>query len=404
MLALGPTANHKVTGLTLAERGRRVAVRAGIPADRVHVVRSAADLASARAAATTTATTPPAPLVVLDASDHVVAAQLIDPLRPADPGTRLAYRDGAYVSALRADGADATAVWDALTANLDDRTASIAATLAATAEKVPVNERARHPARTRDELRAADRWQFELVNKKLDSFLCVYFYRPLARPLTRLLLPTPITPNMITFVSAALSIVGCIIAAYPDWRSHVIGMGVLLAGGIIDCNDGEVARLRLEGSTLGGWLDAIGDDLARLALILAVGLHIAPRYPDLPISINAIIAIVIGATLLTLGLIYWYCIFVIKSSNNQDYTNVLGVGPGQKAATRSIGRIISDWGMQIVRRDFIDLAAFVLALVNLPEVIAVGLALGGIVGLIVVIPTHIKIVRSRAAARAAAGT
>jgi len=395
VLALGPSANHKVTGLTLAERGRRVAVRAGIPADRVHVVRSAADLASARAAATAAT----AALVVLDASDHVIAAQLIDPLRPGEPGTRLAYRDGAYVSALRADGADASAVWDALTANLDDRTASIAATLAATAEKVPVNERARHPARTRDELRAADRWQFELVNKKLDSFLCVYFYRPLARPLTRLLLPTPITPNMITFVSAALSIVGCIIAAYPDWRSHVIGMGVLLAGGIIDCNDGEVARLRLEGSTLGGWLDAIGDDLARLALILAVGLHIAPRYPDLPISINAIMAIVLGATLLTLGLIYWYCIFVIKSSNNQDYTNVLGVGPGQKSATRSIGRIISDWGMQIVRRDFIDLAAFVLALVNLPEVIAVGLALGGIVGLIVVIPTHIKIVRSRAVAR-----
>ncbi|MBK9030318.1 MAG: CDP-alcohol phosphatidyltransferase family protein [Myxococcales bacterium] len=395
VLALGPAADNYVTGLTLAERGRRVAVRAGVPADRVHVVRAAADLARARAAAAD------APLVVLDASDHVVAAQLIDPLRLTEPGTRLAYRAGAYVSALRADGAEATAVWDALTADLDDRGVTIATTLAATAEQVEVNDRARHPGRTKDDLRGADAWQWELVNKKLDSFLTVYFYRVISKPLTRMFLRTPLSPNMITVLSTALSIVGCVIGTRADWQSHVIGMAMLVAGGIIDCNDGEVARLRLEGSTLGGWLDAIGDDMSRLALILAVGMHIAPRYPDLPI--HAITGAVIGATLLTLGLIYWYCIFVIKSSNNQDYTNVLGIGPGQGETTqRSIGRVIADWASQIVRRDFIDAAALVLALVNLPEILAVGLAAGAVVTVIIVIPTHFKIVRMRREARAAA--
>ena len=36
-----------------------------------------------------------------------------------------------------------------------------------------------------------------------------------------------------------------------------------------------------------------------------------------------------GETVASLLLIYWYCIFVIHSSNNQEYGQALGVGPAQ---------------------------------------------------------------------------
>jgi phosphatidylglycerophosphate synthase len=233
-------------------------------------------------------------------------------------------------------------------------------------------------------------------------------FRPLARPLTRLLLPTRITPNQISIASIALSLVGCWIAAGPSYGAHVIGMLILFAGSVVDCNDGEVARLRLEGSTTGAWLDAIGDDLARLALLLGIGSHVGHLHPGLPIGWITAAALLMTVT--ALGLIYWYCIFVIKSSNNQDYTKLLGVGPGQGAgsgggaprSSRSLKKLVGDVLAEIARRDFMDPAALVFALVALPEVMYISLVLGGIISLAVVVPTHLKLVRSLRQARAGA--
>ena len=394
-IVIAPPSNDvKVTGLTLAERGRRVAIRAGVPAADVHLVTTPMDIPRARAAAAGKA------LLLLNASGHVVAAPLVEPLEPDQPGNRLAFDEaGTWAGALVCDADRAGDVWSALSGDPQSGDAALAQTWRAAGsaggvDTRTVGRRARCPARTPDEVRAADAWQFELVNKPLDSFLTVYFYRPLARPLTRVFLNTPFTPNQISIFSVILSLVGCFIAAGASYQAHVIGLALLVAGGIVDCNDGEVARLRLEGSTLGAWLDAIGDDLARLGMLTGIGLHVAHRHADLPIG--WLTGAALAMTLATLVLIYWYCIFVIQSSNNQDYTAALGVGPGQavEGDKRKWTRVAADWAAQIVRRDFMDIAVLVLALVDLPEIGFVGLVAGAAIGLGVVIPTHLKIVRA----------
>jgi phosphatidylglycerophosphate synthase len=370
-----------VTGLTLAERGRRVLQRAGVADPRIVTTRE--ELAAARAAAGD------APVLLVRATGQVVAAELVAPLRPGDSGTRVAIDAGGYAGALRAEGVHAAGLWVALAADLEAGDAKVAAGW----PTVEVGSRARHPAATPEEVRAADAWQFELIHKPLDSFLCRYLFRPLARPLTRFFLRTPITPNQITILSIVASLVGCWIAAGPTWSDHVLGLALLFLGGVLDANDGEVARLRLEGSPAGAWLDAIGDDLARIGLMLGVGLHVSQRWPDLPIAWVTGAATVM--TIAALALIYWYCIFVIKSSNNQDYTNLLGVGPGQGDANdRSLKKLLGDLGAQAARRDFIDPAALVFAVFGLPEIMFVGLTLGAMVTLGVVVPTHFKLVRS----------
>jgi hypothetical protein len=99
-------------------------------------------------------------------------------------------------------------------------------------------------------------------------------------------------------------------------------------------------------------------------------------------------------TVIGLLLIYWYCIFVINSSNNQDYTRALQIGPGVRAAgKRTIWQVASDWGAQIIRRDFIDLGVLALAIFHVSELSFVMLSLGAAVTLIVVVPTHLKIVK-----------
>jgi hypothetical protein len=67
---------------------------------------------------------------------------------------------------------------------------------------------------------------------------------------------------------------------------------------------------------------------------------------------------------------------------------------------RTLGAVVADAAAQIIRRDFIDLGVLALAIAHLPEIGFVLLSVGAVVTLAVVIPTHLKIVRSRRAARA----
>ncbi len=383
-----------ITGLTLAERARRVAGRAGFGVERLVLVRSADELRAARDRLT-------GPLLVLRAIDQVVAAPLLEVLEPDRPGTRYAVdpaRGDADAGALVVEGDRAGAVIDALIA--DFATGEVVARAAwADATAVAVARRARFPVPDQAAVKAATAWQWELVDKALDAPITRYFYRALARPLTRLFLHTPLSPNAISVISIVLSLVGCAIAAGASAHAHMLGMALLVAGGIVDCNDGEVARLRLETSPSGAWVDAIGDELARLALLLGLGSHVAYLHPSWhawPITGAAI-----AATLAAMAMIYWYCIFVIHSSNNQDYTKALQIGPGVRAAgKRTLGQVVSDLGAQIVRRDVIDLGVLILALVQWPEVGFVALAAGAVVTLAVVIPTHLKIVKNLRAERA----
>jgi phosphatidylglycerophosphate synthase len=400
-LVLAPATEREriITGLTLAERARRVAVRAGVPSGQVHTVRSADELRGV-ASRFKDGTR----LLVLRATEQLVAAPLVEPLLDKDSGSpRVAVDAAGYAGAMLVEGAQVPPIVTLLQDDFTSGDAKVAASWPGV-ERVQVGRRARFPVSTDADLRAADAWQFELVNKPLDSFLCVYVYRPVARPLTRLFLRSPLSPNAITILSTVLGLVGCAIAASPSRGAHIVGMALLLLGGIVDACDGEVARLRLESSTLGGYLDAMGDDLSRLGLLFAAGVHVGYLHPDLPITWLTWGALL--ATLVSMVPIYWYCILVLHSSNWQDYTLVLGVGPGIDAAPgqrRSLGRTLADWGTQIARRDFIDLAVLILALVHLPEVSFVGMALGSVIGLVVVIPAHFKIMRTRRAARRGAG-
>ena len=388
-LVLAPPAGDRriVTGLGLGERARRVAVRSGIVASDVVVVRSAEELRAARARLAGR------PLLLLRATDQVVAEPLVAALRPDEPGLRHAVDPAAedtYAGAWVADAGDAAALLDRLAADLagGDRPDGALA-----GEPIAIERRARFVVADRASVRAADAWQFELVDKPLDAPITRYFYRPLARPLTRLFLRSPLSPNAISVLSIVLSLVGCAIASAAAPSTHALGLALLVAGGIVDCNDGEVARLRLETSRAGAWLDAMGDDAARLALLLGLGSHVAalhPAWPVWPVTLAAVAMTIAG-----LGLIYWYCIFVIRSANNQDYTQVLGVGPGVRSGRRSPGQVVADWGAQIVRRDFIDLGVLALALVGWPEVGWIPLVVGSAVTLAIVIPTHLKIVRAR---------
>lgn len=93
-------------------------------------------------------------------------------------------------------------------------------------------------------------------------------HRPLARRVVQLLIPTPITPNQVTLLSALVGIAGGVaLAIGAHHRSWTLGAGLLLfASVVLDCCDGQLARARKISSTTGAILDGIADYAVGLTL------------------------------------------------------------------------------------------------------------------------------------------
>ncbi len=108
-----------------------------------------------------------------------------------------------------------------------------------------------------------------------DGYLDRVLHRRLSRPLTRVLLRTPLTPNAITVIGIGLGVAGGLLLGVPGGGALVAAVLLLVVSGVLDCSDGEVARLRFSESRLGHWLDVSGDTLVHLAVLAGIAARIA---------------------------------------------------------------------------------------------------------------------------------
>jgi hypothetical protein len=284
--------------------------------------------------------------------------------------------------------------------------------------RVPHGEIARHPIATPDERRAAHRLLYRILIKPQDNAITRLLYRPISSPLTRLLVWTPITPNQISYLVAAIVALGCWLTASVSTGRVIAGTAVILAAAYLDCCDGEVARLKLLSSRLGAWLDTIIDELSSVGYMAALGWHChlayGPRYlGDLGFD-PWLAGIVLGVV--TYGgamyCIYYNIIVGVGSANSQDYAGRFEVVPGgqpgsvrlRPAAAKPIAprrelpgwlAAIATYAPYVVRRDFISWAALGFVVLHGEAVLFAGLTLGGIVTFVIVALDHIQLRRLR---------
>ena len=401
----------KIAGLSAGERAIRVARRAG--ATRVLVIDRVRDqLAAWRGART-------CPLLVIRA-DQLVHPPLVTPLVAAPPADGLAIAvgaDGGYAGALLATGSRAGAVIAALGRGDGDAAIAEAATV-----RIAHGEIARHPIATAEERRAAHRLLYRILIKPQDNAITRYLYRPISFPLTRLLVWTPITPNQVSYVVAAIVVLGCWLTASASMNRVIAGTLVILAAAYLDCCDGEIARVKLLSSRLGAWLDTVVDELSSVGFMAALGWHchlaFGPRYfGDLGFD-PWLAGIALGVV--TYGgamyCIYYNLIVAVGSANSQDYAGSLEVVPGGQpssvrlrpvavrpeapraagggAASRVIA-VVATYAPYLVRRDFISWAAIGFAVLHWTHVLFALFTLGGLVTFVIVTIDHVKLRRLR---------
>jgi phosphatidylglycerophosphate synthase len=408
ILAGDPLANVKVAGLTARERAVRVARKVG--ATRVLVVdEDRGNIASWRGDRRV-------PLLVIRA-DQLVHTPLVQPLVDALPGDAIAVTvEGSppeYAGAFIATAERADAAVRALARGDSDRVIADAMDAAS----IPHGAIARHSLATPADRRAAHRLLYRILVKPQDNAITRYVYRPVSFPLTRLLAWTPITPNQISYVVAALVAIGCWVTAHESFDMAILGTAIVLAASYLDCCDGEIARIKLLSSRYGAWIDTVVDELSSVGYMIAIGwhchLHFGPSYfGNLGFDPwTATIALGVITYGVSMYCIYYNIIVGVGSANSQDYAGSFEVVPGDRpgsvrlrpAATQAIParelppllRFIATYAPYVVRRDFISWCALVFAVTHVTHVSFGMLSVGGVITVVIVVVDHVKLRRLR---------
>jgi phosphatidylserine synthase len=95
--------------------------------------------------------------------------------------------------------------------------------------------------------------------------------RPPAAVVVYLLRATPITPNQVTFLSAVVAAAACaMFVALPGHLWAIAAALVFEFSFVLDCADGQLARLRKRASPLGHLLDFLMDELKAMLLFGAI--------------------------------------------------------------------------------------------------------------------------------------
>jgi len=414
VLATDPLSGVRIAGLRVRERAVRVAKRVG--AERVFVL----DTEAARGELVAWRAGRDAPLLVIRA-DQLVHTPLVDALVAALPQNAVStvpenplvndLTAGTYAGAFLVGGGAADDVVAALARGETD--VAIVAKIS-DARRVPHGAIARAPIANAQQQRAAHRLLYRILVKPQDNAITRYLYRPVSMPLTRLLVWTPITPNQISYVVAALVAFGCWLTAHAEMELALLGTVVVLVASYIDCCDGEVARVKLLSSRFGAWIDTVVDELSSVGYMVALGWHCHLYYGRNyfgPIGFDPWLvasAISVVTYLWCIYCIYYNIIVAVGSANSQDYVGRFEVVPGKQpnsvrlapAAARAIAtkeplpqpfELLATYLPYIVRRDFISWSMVVFAAVHITDVAFATLVLGGLISFVILTIDHLKL-------------
>jgi phosphatidylglycerophosphate synthase len=105
---------------------------------------------------------------------------------------------------------------------------------------------------------SSDGWIDRYVNRKLSPWFSGRFLR------------VPLTPNQVTLIALAIGLLAAFCFARGGWLSGVVGALLLQWSAVIDCCDGEVARLRFLESTSGYYLDIVCDNIVHVAVFAGI--------------------------------------------------------------------------------------------------------------------------------------
>jgi len=165
--------------------------------------------------------------------------------------------------------------------------------------------------------------------------------RTISIAISRALIRTPITPNMMTSASMLIGIAGALMLISTSYAVCVAGALLGWFSAILDGCDGEIAKVKLLSSEWGAKYDLVADHVVNVLTFIAIPIHVHRVSPRLPLLIPGLV--LLGGVAMSMLVVWW---FLLRA-------------PSEKwnAAERFIGRIAS--------RDFVYVVLLLAALRHL---------------------------------------
>ena len=122
-------------------------------------------------------------------------------------------------------------------------------------------------------------YETSLKSIETENIVDLYFYRPIGFRIARMLRHTGITPNMITFISIFVGAgAGWLFYFTNNFIYTLLGILLLVFANILDCVDGQLARLTGIKSEIGRILDGIAGDIWFTVIYVALALRLTHLY------------------------------------------------------------------------------------------------------------------------------
>jgi phosphatidylglycerophosphate synthase len=160
----------------------------------------------------------------------------------------------------------------------------------------------------KDSRQKAENLLFSNVKKSTSGWISKNINTKVSIPISRLLIHTPLTPNML---SVLIGVVGILCGFFYIMGHPILGGVFLELSTILDGCDGEVARVKLMESKRGQWIDTISDQITFLSFVAGVpiGFYRIAKSP---------LAIVLGGINLLIFLFFlvWSFYFLASYANS----------------------------------------------------------------------------------------
>ncbi len=151
---------------------------------------------------------------------------------------------------------------------------------------------------------------FEACRKPVDGIVSRNLNRHVSLFISRRIVGLPLTPNQISVITLAIGLLAAWFVSRGGYRDVLIGAFLLQWNSILDGVDGELARVRHQGSKLGQWIDTVSDDLTNIVFWTCLGIgarsipiwgHILFGCGLVAAASNALVAIIYYVELVRIG-------------------------------------------------------------------------------------------------------
>lgn len=129
-----------------------------------------------------------------------------------------------------------------------------------------------------------------LKHIEVEEILDLYFFRFLGYGIVKLIAWSNVTPNQVTYIGMLFGVLSANFFATGTQSALLTAAMMLLVANVMDCADGQLARLKKNGTYMGSIIDGFFDYIVGSTTVIGIGIYLSHYYSlgiVLPLTITA---------------------------------------------------------------------------------------------------------------------